>query len=339
MADKQIWQTMIKPVVVLLVICITVGLLLGVTNHFTAPIIAEAERRAANEGRFELLSDADDFEQIEYTGDGIVDFYKAVNGAGYVITATANGYGGAFSVLVAFDADGNIAGIKIGSNNETVGVGSKVANPEFTEQFKGMPAENFTISDIAAISGATISSGAVTNAVNYAINAYNEVVKGVVKEEATPEQICAELLPESGAFTALDLPSENSASVTVETASDTTEHTAVITNAFVAENGDKVVFAEANGYEDHPLTVVAAFDAEGTLIALNVDASEQTQGLGTKVGDAEYTDKFIGMAGGFDDVDNVASATVSSKTFKLCLNTAYNFVTDNAADAADEEAV
>jgi electron transport complex protein RnfG len=90
-----------------------------------------------------------------------------------VITCHGKGYGGNITVMVAFTTEGTIKQIKITEQAETAGLGSKIqSEASFADSFAGLPAEDFTVSDIAAISGATISSKAVTAAVNAAIDAY-----------------------------------------------------------------------------------------------------------------------------------------------------------------------
>ncbi|MEG2054309.1 MAG: hypothetical protein RR052_05135, partial [Oscillospiraceae bacterium] len=66
---KKYFNTMYKPVIVLVIICIVISLALSVTNAITLPIIKETERKAANAGRLVLLPTATDFEKIEVTAD------------------------------------------------------------------------------------------------------------------------------------------------------------------------------------------------------------------------------------------------------------------------------
>lgn len=83
--------------------------------------------------------------------------------------------------MVGITADGNISGVKIGNHSETPGLGSKASEPTFKDQFKGKGTDkSLTVvkgnasndNDIAAISGATITSKAVTSGVNAAIDLY-----------------------------------------------------------------------------------------------------------------------------------------------------------------------
>lgn len=91
--------------------------------------------------------------------EGVTAIYKADNDSGYVITAQAKGYGGEVPVMVAFNAEGTIEAVQFLDNDETPGLGQKVKSEAFQSQFSGMPAEEFGLSDIDAITGATISSG------------------------------------------------------------------------------------------------------------------------------------------------------------------------------------
>ena len=103
---------------------------------------------------------------------------------GYAVQVAPKGYGGVVEVVVGVTADGNIQGIKVGNNTETPGLGKKSETPGFQEQFGGKTWEspidvikNSTPKDneVAAISGATITSRAVTNGVNQALEAAKEL--------------------------------------------------------------------------------------------------------------------------------------------------------------------
>ena len=78
--------------------------------------------------------------------------------------------------MVAFNADGTIKQVKIQSQAETAGVGTKVTNESFWSQYSGLPAATITLDqEVDRITGASISSRAVNTAVNYAIDAYNAI--------------------------------------------------------------------------------------------------------------------------------------------------------------------
>ena len=167
------WNKIFKPIVVLCAICVVITGALALTNSVTAPIILEATIAAQNAARQELVPDAASFEKVEgIQVENVSDIYVADNGCA-VITCAGKGYGGTITVMVAFNTDDTIKQIKITEQAETAGLGAKIASDkDFQNSFAGLPAEDFTVSDISAISGATISSKAVTAAVNAAIDAY-----------------------------------------------------------------------------------------------------------------------------------------------------------------------
>ena len=174
----KLWTEYLKPVVVLLAVCIVAGTALAAVNQATAPIIRENEERKANETYFSVLPEADSFTQLECDLDGVTAVLKADNGAGYVITAQSRGYGGQVPVAVAFSPEGEILRTLFTDNDETPGLGQKVTEDSFSAQFAGLGADALTLDDIDAISGATITSKAAVNAVNLAIEAFEQVTGG-----------------------------------------------------------------------------------------------------------------------------------------------------------------
>ena len=171
------WNKIFKPIVVLCAICIVITGALAATNSVTAPIIEAATIAAQEAARTELLPEATGFTKVEGVAvENVSDIYASDNNVGTVITCAGKGYGGTITVMVAFNPDATIKQIKITEQAETAGLGSKiVSEASFQESFKGLPAAPFTVDDIDAISGATISSKAVTNAVNSAIEAFNAI--------------------------------------------------------------------------------------------------------------------------------------------------------------------
>ena len=107
--------------------------------------------------------------------DGVTEVYVADNGAGAVITAEASGYGGAVPVMVAFNSEGKIEAVQFLDNDETHGLGQKVKDAEFQDQFAGREASEMTINDIDALSGATYSTNGALDGVNAAIKAYQTI--------------------------------------------------------------------------------------------------------------------------------------------------------------------
>lgn len=190
-AIKKNREDIIKPVGVLLAICIIIPLALSVTNKVTAKKIAELENENSKKNMQSLVS-ADDFEKCS---DGGIEYYTAIKGgdtAAYIFTESAKGYGGDVSVMTAVKPDGTIAGVAIlDVSGETPGLGQNAAKESFYSQYAGLKkgvsllkngakAEN---NEVDAVTGATITSTAVTRAVNAALDDFEKVKGAIVGEE------------------------------------------------------------------------------------------------------------------------------------------------------------
>lgn len=173
------WNRVYKPIVVLCVICIVITGALAATNAATAPVILAAKLEAERLARVELLPEADDFQEVAGVSvDNVSAVFEATNGAGYVITSTAKGYGGTMTVMTAFDANGMIKQLKVTDDAETQGIGSRVSKgSEYWATYAGLDGSAPLVldQDVDRLSGATISSRALNSAVNSAIAAYNAI--------------------------------------------------------------------------------------------------------------------------------------------------------------------
>ena len=172
----------------LLLICAIVSALLAGVNSITKPIIAENEQKNFEIAMQEVLPEASGFEEVNLgdytpseTGVTLDSLYRADNGGYVVSTVCPEGYGGDVSVMVGITKDLTVNQVKIMSMSETPGLGAKASEPEFIGQYDGLAAgitvvKNTAPADnqIEAISGATITSKAVTKAVNTALQAAKE---------------------------------------------------------------------------------------------------------------------------------------------------------------------
>ena len=174
MKQNNTFQEMIKPLLVLVVICLVVSALLGFTNSVTAPIVEENERIAAEQTRRADLDGAESFTEIECDAEalGITSAYKEDSGKGYVITAGRKGYGGQVVVTVGIDGSGKVVGLSANVSTETSGVGSKAGLPAYTDKYIGLSG---SADGVDTISGATYSSTAVRNGVSAALAAYDAI--------------------------------------------------------------------------------------------------------------------------------------------------------------------
>ncbi|RKI66403.1 FMN-binding protein [bacterium 1xD42-67] len=174
------WDKVFKPIVVLCAICVVITGALAATNAATAPVIAEATRLAQEQARFELLPEADGFSKVALAEkvDNVSDVYAANNGAGYVVTSSAKGYGGTMTVMVSFTPKGQIQQVKVTEAAETQGIGSNVSDSAaYWATYAGLDGAAPLVlgTDVDAYTGATISSRALNSAVNSAIAAYNAI--------------------------------------------------------------------------------------------------------------------------------------------------------------------
>ena len=176
----------------LLIISAVAALLLALTNSVTASTIAQRNEQANAEARKLVLESAQDFEEVKDVktdnskGVKVSEIYEAKDASGNTLKVLPSGYGGTIELMVGIDsAKGQVSGINVVSNSETAGLGAKSTDPEFSDQYKGKPLEELSVlkngtpgdTEIKAISGATITSTAVTNGVDAAIEVYNNSLK------------------------------------------------------------------------------------------------------------------------------------------------------------------
>lgn len=163
---------MVGPTLILFAICFLITFALAGVYNVTAPIIAEGEIVAANNVRMEVLPEAEGFTEItEALPEGVTAAYKADNGAGYVFTSQAKGFGGAVVYMIGMNADGEVVGINMFSHEETPGLGTKIGEPDYIAQYLGAVDPD----SVAAVSGATRTTNSLKNSLKQAIEAYNQV--------------------------------------------------------------------------------------------------------------------------------------------------------------------
>lgn len=163
----------------LLIICAVAGLCLAVTFGFTNPEIERQKAEAELEAFESLFPGISTFEEISYDEQAFARVTKVVkimddDGAiiGYNVGLNAKGYKGNIPLNVGFYPDGTLSGIRVGQNSETVGLGSKVGEPDYYSQYDNQMAPLTLGMDIIPISGATISSRGVLQGVNMAAEAF-----------------------------------------------------------------------------------------------------------------------------------------------------------------------
>lgn len=192
----------IRDALALTAITLVSGLALGAVYGITKEPIARQEELAKQEAYQEVFPEAEQFQtvtldeelsgqirsgldEVGYTQDSIQEVTEALDDEGqrlgYAITVlTTAGYGGEIQFSMGVSLDGTVNGISFLSISETAGLGMKADTEEFRGQFAQKQVEAFTYTkngaseedEIDAISGATITTSAVTDAVNAGLCAF-----------------------------------------------------------------------------------------------------------------------------------------------------------------------
>ena len=195
----------IKNTLILTAITVVSGLLLGIVYNITKEPIAQAQENTKQEAYRAVLSDATSFEAVDfdsdsalsllsengYTSDEITEVVEGTDDSGevigYVISVqSSEAYDGTLELSVGIAADGTVKGVEMMYISVTAGLGMKADEAEFKDQFKDKKVDKFTYTKtgesgddmIDAISGATITTNAVTNAVDSALVYYQNELGG-----------------------------------------------------------------------------------------------------------------------------------------------------------------
>ncbi|MCR4925837.1 MAG: FMN-binding protein [Clostridiales bacterium] len=186
--DKLDKKQILIPAAALVAICLVATLLLAITNKITQPKIEQLNIITEQETKLKVFENATAFSDAKkYNLDGVeYTYYDALdedsNVIGTVVVSASKGYGGDVKIMTGVDADGKVTGVEILDINETAGLGMNAKGEDFRKQFIGKSEKISVIknksaegNEIVALTGATITSKAVTNAVNIALS----VQKGV----------------------------------------------------------------------------------------------------------------------------------------------------------------
>lgn len=160
----------------LAVTCLVSGAILALAYFFTNPIAVQKAKAMETESMRALVTSADSIDAVK----GQSGMYEATSGGkavAYIVSVAPKGYGGPIDMLVAVSPDGKVLNFSITSSNETPGLGSKASEPAFKDQFAGKTSEDLAVTkdksntqNIQAMTGATISSKAVTKGVKEAVD-------------------------------------------------------------------------------------------------------------------------------------------------------------------------
>ena len=199
-------KKIIKNTLILTSITVISGLLLGLVYDITKEPIAAARENTRQEAFHSVLPDASSFEEYEgydaqkagellgengYDSDEITETVVGKDDSGetvgYVVNVISHeGYAGDIEISVGIAADGTVRGIEMLSIGETAGLGMKADEADFKDQFKDQNVPEFSYSktgatqegEIDALSGATITTNAVTNGVNAGLCVFQLLSEG-----------------------------------------------------------------------------------------------------------------------------------------------------------------
>lgn len=198
----------IKDALALTLITLVAGVALGGVYEITKDPIARQEAQAKAEAYEQVFTDAAAFEEVKmddtliqtirdrldqegYKAQSIEEIMRAEDESGetlgYAFTVvTSEGYGGDIQFSMGVQNDGTLNGISILSIGETAGLGMNADTPAFKDQFVGKQVEQLQYTkngatqddEINAISGATVTTNAMTNGVNAGLCAFRVMEGG-----------------------------------------------------------------------------------------------------------------------------------------------------------------
>lgn len=274
-------------VITLFIAAIVCAVILSFVYGFTTPRIDETRRNAVIASLKEVINATDFVEIIPDTLWQARDSSGAF--VGIVFRVFPQGYGGLIPITVGLNRDQMITGIRIASAaeglEETPGLGSKITESKFTEQFVNKSVNAVKLKkeggEIDAVTAATISSRAVTNGVRNGIEKYLHYLREDIGERSAaffPEAKLIEIIADHLWYAI----SEN-------------------------ETLGMVFEGTAFGYLDS-IKYVAGIDTESHILGVEIIYSNETEGIGESIRDKAFLEQFkLGWP------DAISGATVSSK--------------------------
>ena len=169
---------LVKFGLILGVICLAATLVLAVTYEVTRPKIEEQLKMEEQSALRSIMPSADSFSEKTIDGIEYFEAFKDKMLVGYCVRVVGSGYSGYIRMMAGVSLNGTIQGVAVLEHSETPGLGAKIneirpgeSEPWFLKQFRGKSAGTIAIKkDIDAITGATISSKAVTDAIRKTVD-------------------------------------------------------------------------------------------------------------------------------------------------------------------------
>ncbi|MDO4546744.1 MAG: FMN-binding protein, partial [Clostridia bacterium] len=205
------------------------------------------------------------------------------------MTALARGFGGDVEVRAIFNSAGQLASLEVSAPNETAGLGMLAEEDDFTDQFLGLVGPySFDIEGVDALSGATVTSNAVIEALNsIAPVSASQVQDEKAQTEPEVEEPVVEPEPE---------PEDPNA-----------------------------IKATARGFAGD-VEVAVTVNEDNSIATLTIKAASETPGFGLRAEEPEFAEQFIGKTAPFaygDGIDAIAGATMTSNAVIEALNSLF----------------
>ena len=185
---------------VLFLIAAVASGILAFVNNFTKPIIEENRRRAEDEARREVLPEATEFVPVETDYPFYVGINEERNMVGYTFLAEEMGYSGIIQTMVGVNPEMRINSIKVINQSETPGLGANCTRPDFTNQFCNLFLEELILDKdsgmIVTITGATITTRALTSSLQKAIRAVTAELNNLPEDYLTSLIRAEQTIPE-----------------------------------------------------------------------------------------------------------------------------------------------
>ncbi|MBR5301813.1 MAG: FMN-binding protein [Clostridia bacterium] len=278
----------------LFVFAFVAAVALAMTNEVTKGPI-EAQKLAAKMDALNTVLPGCEYAQIEYEGlaegSSLDEIFEAKDASGavvgYALTAAPQGYGGPIPITVGISTEGCITQTYVGALQETAGLGTKVADAEFKDQFIAIAADPDTLNDdVDTIGGATVSSSAFVGAVSEILT-YSKNTLGIAPAAGDKEAILAAAAAAAG----------NAEPV-------------VTTNTY-----------DVNGFG--AMKVEVAVDDAGKIVSVKVVEHNETPGFGADlIADTAVFDALVGQDIAGAKIDVKAGVTMTSKGINAALKAA-----------------
>lgn len=294
-----------KGYIVLLITVLLTGGTLFFAEGQLRPFIEEASS-GEHQGVLVSLFDGDTtFTEVEFSDEtGFIEKVFEAEGKGYAYILQNRGFSDDIIFGLAFDLDGNITGYEIVYLNDTQGYGSLMGEEDFKNSIVGKT----SIDGIAVVSGVTMTSKAIIDAIDAAKVHYNEAMgieddgSGVVEEPQAPPLNFGDAM-----------------AIFRDNVSDTRKGIILDT---VEEGGNVIYTVEAAGYaviEQYPdakrnVFAITIDPANQVIVGVEVIETNDTPGIGDKVSHEDFLAQFenLSYADESVEVDTISMATVSS---------------------------